>query len=80
MFQAYVIPGQSDGHNIGYRVQLCDGLISRYYGPVFTTEEDAWRFHGYCLHNFEGTIKKWWSNVYSRIDQDMELDSFDFCW
>ena len=68
MFEAYVLGGQSDGHNEGYRVQLCDGPISVFYGPVFTTEDDAWRFHAYCLDHFGGRLKDWFSFCYAGSD------------
>ena len=65
MFKVYVIPNQSDGHNVGYRVQLCDGPISACYGPVFTTENDAWRFHTYCMEHFGGRVENWFSLFYA---------------
>ena len=68
MFKAYVIDGQSDGHNFGYRVQLRDGPISVFYGPVFSTEDDAWRFHAYAMDHFGGRIKNWFSFCYAGHD------------
>ena len=69
MFKAYVVGGQSEGHNTGYRVQLCDGPISVCYGPVFSDENDAWRFHAYCMEHFGGRVRNWFANCYAGIEQ-----------
>ena len=74
MFTAYVIPNQSDGHNIGYRVQLCDGPISVFYGPIFSTEDDAWRFHAYAMDHFEGRVQKWFSLCYAGLEHPNSED------
>ena len=80
MLKEYVIPDQSDGHNIGYRVELCDGPISVCYGPVFDTEDDAWRFHSYCMIHFEGIIENWFANCYAGIKPEFELDLIQPRW
>jgi len=69
MFKAYVIGGQTDGHNTGYRVQLSDGPISVCYGPIFSTENDAWRFHAYAMDHFGGRIRNWFSDCYAGLEQ-----------
>ena len=65
MVKAYPIGVQTDGYNSGYRMQLSDGPISVCYGPIFSNEDDAWRFHAYAMEHFGGRIKNWFSFCYS---------------